>query len=204
MGSGSSADRIAQVLFGAVRREVLALLYGRPDERFYYREILRAARGGSGAAQRELRQLVEAGLVNRVRDGHQVYFSANRESPVFDELQAIVRKTAGVADVVRAMLTPLIRRHIKLAFVYGSVARGRQTSESDIDLLAVGDVTLADLLPAVRSAEARLGREINPSVYTVREFRQKVRSGAPFIRRVIAGPKLFVIGDESVLGKLAR
>ena len=205
MGTSKNLDRVSRLLFGSTRREVLALLLGRPDERFYLREIQRAAGGGSGAVQRELKQLVEAGLVEREVHGRQVYFSANREAAIFPELQTIIEKTAGAVDVLRAHLAPLVRAgRIALALVYGSVASGKKTARSDVDLLIVGDVTLADVVPAVRGAEARLGREVNPSVYPVKEFRDKLKRGGPFLKRVVAGPKLFVAGDDRELSRLAR
>lgn len=205
MGTLANPDRVSRVLFGSVRREVLALLLGRPDERFYLREIVRAVGAGSGAVQRELTQLAAAELVRREVSGRQVYFSANQDATVFPELRAIINKTAGVADVVRASLAPLLRAgRIDVALVYGSVASGKQTVKSDVDLLAVGDATLGDLVPLLRAAERRLGREINPSVYPVAEFRAKLKRGAPFLRRIVAGPKLFVTGGEHELERLAR
>jgi len=205
MGTSIPLALSGRVLFGQTRRDVLALLLGRPDERFYLREILRATGGGSGAVQRELKQLVEAGLVQRRSEGRQVYFSANRAAAIFPELQAIIQKTAGAADVLRAALAPLLRKErIAVAFVYGSVASGSQTAESDVDLLILGDVTLADVIPAVRSAERRLGREVNPSVYPVKEFRKKLKAGAPFLKRVLEGAKFFIAGDERELERLAR
>jgi predicted nucleotidyltransferase len=178
---------------------------GRPDERFYLREILRAAGGGSGAVQRELKQLTEAGLVNREAQGRQVYFSANRDAPIFAELAAIVRKTAGAVDVLRASLSPLLRSgRIELAWVYGSVASGKQTAGSDVDLFVVGDAELSEIVPLLEGADRRLGREINATVYQAKEFRQKTKRGMPFLKRVVAGPKLFVAGDERELERLAR
>ncbi len=198
-------DAVARVLFGSVRREVLALLMGRPDERFYLREILRAVGGGSGAVQRELKQLTDAGLVHRESRGRQVYFWANREAPIFPELQAIVQKTAGVVDVLRVSLAPLLRAgRIDLAWVYGSVASGKQTARSDVDLFVVGDAMLSEVVPALESADTRLKREINATVYAAKEFRQKLKRGAPFLKRVVTGPKLFVAGDERDLERLAR
>jgi DNA-binding transcriptional ArsR family regulator len=204
MGTSIRPDSVSHILFGETRREVLTLLLGRPDESFYLREIIRLVGGGSGAVQRELKQLVDAGLVHRVARGPLVYFSANREAAIFPELQSIVEKTAGAVDLLRAGLAPLVGRGlVELALIHGSVASGRQTSHSDVDALVVGDITLTDLLPGLREAEKRLGREVNPSVYPVSDFRQKLRRGNPFLNRVVAGPKLFVVGDESDLGRLA-
>ena len=205
MGTQRNPDRVSRLLFGSVRREVLALLLGRPDERFYLREIVRAAGGGSGAVQRELRELVQAGLVEREARGHQAYFSANRHAPIFAELQAIVEKTAGAVDVLRASLTPLLRQgRIEVALVYGSVASGKKTARSDVDLLIIGDIQLAAIIPALRAAEGRLGREVNPSVYSATEFRSKLKRRTPFLTRILAGPKLFVVGDDRELDRLAR
>ncbi len=205
MGTDTKPDLISRLLFGSTRREVLALLLGRPDERFYLRQIVRAVGGGVGAVQRELKQLVDAGLVERDARGHQVYFSANREAIIFPELQAIIEKTAGAVDVVRTSLATLISQgRVELAFVYGSVASGKKTARSDVDLLIVGDVSLEETVPALRAAEARLGREVNSIVYPVKEFRDKVERGTPFLKRILAGPKLFVAGDDRVLNRLAR
>lgn len=205
MGIHTPSPAPANVLFGQTRRDVLALLLGRPDERFYLREILRAAGGGSGGVQRELKQLVAAGILDRVREGRQVYFSANRDANIFPELQAIIQKTAGAGDVLRAALAPLIRQErIVLAFVYGSVAKGAQTANSDVDLLVIGDVTLTEVIPAVRDAEQRLGREVNPAVYPIAEFRKILNSGTAFLNRVVAGPKIFLAGDADELARLAR
>jgi len=205
MGTPGSVDSVAHLLFGSVRREVLALLLSHPDERFYFRELLRAVGGGSGAVQRELKQLVSAGLVIREAAGNQVYFSANREAQIFPELRAIIEKTAGSADVLGSALATFVSKgRIELALIYGSVAAGKQSSKSDIDLLVVGDVSLADLVPALRQAEAKLRREVNASVYPASEFRKKVKQGAPFLKRILKGPKLFVAGDERELERLAR
>ena len=205
MGTTSTADPLSRILFGSTRREVLSLLLGRPDEQFYLREILRTVGRGSGAVQRELKQLVEADLIRREARGNQVYYAANRDAPIFPELQAIIEKTAGTVDVLRASLATFIRDgRIRLAFVYGSVASGKKTARSDVDLLIVGDASLADVVPALRAAEARLGREVNASVYPATEFRDKMKRGRAFLNRVVAGPTLFVAGDDRELGRLVR
>ena len=205
MGTNAQPDAVARVLFGQTRRQVLALLLGRPDERFYLRQIVRAVGAGTGAVQRELGQLSEAGLLTRAVEGRQVYFSANQSATIFPELRAIIEKTSGAAEVLRVALSSLIGEdRIRLAFIYGSVAAGSQSTGSDVDLLVVGDVTLAELVPAVRAAETRLGREVNPSVYPANELRARIKKEAHFLKRVLAGPKLFVVGDEHELDRLAR
>lgn len=205
MGTNLGSDTVARVLFGSVRREVLALLLGRPEERFYLREIVRTVGSGSGAVQRELAQLTDAELVVREVSGRQVYFSANREAPIYEELRAIIEKTAGVADVLRAKLSELVRSgRVDVAFVYGSVARGAQRSRSDIDLLVIGAAQLPELVPPLRDAEGTLGREINVSAFPVAEWRARLDDPSAFMRRVIDGPKMFVIGGVHELERLAR
>lgn len=132
-------------------------------------------------------------------------FSANREAQIFPELQSIIEKTAGAGDVLRSVLSTFVTKgQIDVALIYGSVAAGKQSPKSDIDLLGVGDVSLADIVPVLRQAESRLRREVNASVYPAKEFRQKVKRGAAFLKRVLKGPNLFVAGDERELDRLAR
>jgi uncharacterized protein len=134
LGTTESADKLASVLFGKAQQAVLGLLFGRPGESFYVREIVRATRVGQGAVQRELQRLAEAGIIDRVVRGRQVFYQANRRCPIFAELQGLVVKTAGVADVLRAALAPLVDR-IVVAFVFGSFASGEPRKTSDVDVL---------------------------------------------------------------------
>lgn len=201
---GSPADGISRALFGQTRRNVLALLYGRPDESFYLRQIVRMTGGGRGAVQRELEQLTGAGLLERRAQGREVYFKANAQAPVFDELRSLMAKTAGVADVLRAALMDFVdEKLIVTAFLYGSVASGKHRAESDIDLMIVGTVKLSDLLRRLREAQDRLGRDINPTIYPEAEFRQRLRKGQHFLTSVLARPKIMLVGDENDLAKLA-
>ena len=205
MVTGAKPDGIARLLFGAVRRDVLALLYGRPEESFYLREIQRFVGAGIGPVQRELKQLTQAGLLEREERGNHVYFSANRDAPVFAELQGILRKTTGATEVLRAALRPLLEAgRVDVAFVYGSVAEGKQTSKSDVDVFLIGDAKMAEVVSAIRKAESQLGRDVNPSIYSRKDLRAKLKIGSGFLRRVLTGPKVMIAGDPSVVERLAR
>lgn len=196
-------DAVAEALFGSTKRRVLGLLFGQPDKSFYLREVVRETGAGQGGVQRELARLVGAGLVIRVPRGQQVYFSANPEAPVFNDLRNLLVKTAGIADVIRGALR---KSHssglIDLAFIYGSVASGRQSPASDIDLVVVGRITLTRLLPRLRRLQRQLGREINPTIYTPEELRSKYAHREHFVRRVLERPKIMLLGTENDLAEL--
>lgn len=198
MGTQATAVSIGSALFGKTRLAILALLYGQADRAFYLSEIVRLVGAGRGAVQRELARLARAGLLMRTEQGQQVYFQANPEAPVFDELRGLIRKTAGIVDLLRLSLESLGGR-IQRAFVFGSVARGEETARSDIDLLVVGDVSLFDIVSATASIRKTLGRDLNPIVFPPAEYAEKIRVRDHFLATILAGPKLYVIGgdDES-------
>jgi uncharacterized protein len=201
MSTGNSS--FANVLFGRTRSAVLALLYGHADQSFYTRQIAREAGASVGAVQRELGNLSRVGLVVRNSVGNLVFYQANRGAPVFAEMRALVNKTVGVFHALRSALEALSKR-IVVAFVYGSVARGDETATSDIDLMVVGDAKLDDVLSRLSEVEKTIGRPINPTVYSVAEFKSKVVNGNHFVNAVLKGKKVFLLGDEDELGKVGR
>jgi len=198
-----SLDRAGEVMFGQTRRAVLALLYGHVDEEFYLRQIIRAAGVGQGTVQRELEKLAAVGLVLRRQHGRQVYFRANPDSPVYQELRGLLLKTAGVADVLREALGPLADR-IHVAFVYGSVARLDERRASDVDVMVVGNVSFAEIVSALTAVQERLGREVNPTVFSKAEFRAKLQAGQHFVGSVTKREKVFLYGDEHDIRRLGQ
>jgi len=187
---------LADALFTKTQQRVLRVLFGRPERSFYASELIRDAGTGSGAAQRELARLEGSGLIVGRRIGHQKHYQANAASPLFSELRNIVLKTVGLAEPLRDALKPLSSA-IKTAFVYGSVARATDRAESDIDLMVVSDtLTYADVFGALERAARTLGRQVNPTVYTVAEFSKRAREENAFLTKVLEQPKLWVIGSE--------
>jgi predicted nucleotidyltransferase len=187
---------LANALFTKVQQRVLGVLFGNPGRSFYANEIIALAGSGTGAVQRELAKLASVGLVTVRRQGNQKHYQANAVSPVFDELRGLVLKTFGLADIVRAALLPLAPQ-IRAAFVYGSVAKAQDTATSDIDLMIVSDsLSYGDVFSAVEQASRDLGRTVNPTVYTPREFDRRLHDGKAFVTRVMKQPKLWLIGDE--------
>jgi len=196
-------DRLSATLFGKTRRAVLALLYSHVDEAFYLRQIARAAGAGMGAVQREVKKLSEAGIICRTTSGRQVYYQANPECPVYDELKSLIIKTAGMGDVLRAALTPLENR-IRVAFLFGSLVQSGQRSGSDADIMVVGDVTFAEVVSTLGRFQETVRREINPIVYPLEEFRSKLAGNHHFLKTVLKDSKFFLIGDEHELEKLVK
>lgn len=194
------SQSLAALLFPEYRRRILGLLLLHPDTQLHGREIARRTHLPAGTVTRELNKLAEAGLLSRDKRGNQQLYRANANCPVFTEIASILRKTSGIADIMASALTPLAAQ-IEAAFIYGSVAQGRETSGSDIDVMLIGSVTFDDAVRLLWPYQAKLGREINPNVFHPAEF--SARIDEPFLRDVLAKPKIFLIGSEDELAKLA-
>jgi predicted nucleotidyltransferase len=198
----TETNALGDLLFGQTRGRELALLYGSPDQSFYVRQIARQIGTSVGAVQRELETIAAVGLIDRSTLGNQVFYQANREHPAYEELRSLIAKTVGIFHLLGSALAPLANR-ISLAFVYGSVARGKETAGSDVDLMVVGDVTLDQLLTLLTPVERAIGRPINPTVYSLKEFKSKLHARNHFINSVVRGRNIFLIGDEDELRKVA-
>jgi len=196
-------DSLCSGLFGKTRQAVLALLYGRVDSSFYTKQILDAVKIGRGTVQRELKNLTDTGIIIREVQGRQVYYRANEKCPIFNELKSIVRKTFGMVDVLRQSLGTEGAK-VRVAFIFGSVARSTDDRRSDIDLMVVGEISFGDVVSLLSPAEEELGREVNPVVYPVAEFKKKVKEDHHFVKTVLEDEKIFVIGDEHELRRLVE
>jgi predicted nucleotidyltransferase len=185
---------IADALFTRTQQRVLGILFGQPERSFFANEIFQRAASGRGTVQRELARLLASGMVTVRQVGNQKHYQANSASPVFHELRSILLKTTGLADPILAALRPL-HRHIELALIYGSVARGEDTASSDVDLLIVSDdLLLEDLLSRLEKAERQVGRPIHPTLYTRAEFSSR-RKNNSFVQKVLAGPVIALFGS---------
>jgi len=192
----------AEALFTKTQQRVLAVLFGQPHRSFYANEIIELAQSGSGAVQRELARLQASRLVTVQKIGNQKHYQANPDAPIYEELRGIVMKTFGVADVLRNALIPLWPL-IKVAFIYGSLAKGTEHAGSDVDLMVVGSLpSNVQLLELLLPTHALLGRVVNPTLYTAAEFSQRVQVGKSFIIRVLEQPKVFVKGNEHDISRI--
>jgi uncharacterized protein len=189
-------------LFGHTRGALLAMIYGHTDQSFYLRQLVRTLGAGTGAIQRELKHLTELGLLARRVQGNQVLYQANPQSPIFSEIKSLITKTVGIHDAIRAALVPL-ELQIQIAFIYGSIARQTERANSDVDLMVLGDASFSDVVAALGTAQRVLAREVNPNVFSVAEFRSKLAARNHFLSSVMKEKKLFVLGTENDLKKLA-
>lgn len=177
----------------------MGLLFGQPDRSFYTNEIIRLTNSGTGAVLRELARLVEVDLVNVKQCGNQKQYQVNQQANLFAELRSIALKTFALADVLREALSHMFAQ-IQFAFIYGSVARQADKANSDIDIMIIGKgLSYVEIYPLLESAQIKLGRQINPTFYTIEEWSRKQKEGNNFINQVIKQPKIFLIGTENDL-----
>lgn len=199
VGSG-----IGEALFPKVRRKVLALFLLNPGKQFYFRETVRILGDSPGSLQRELKSLTKAGILSMKPIGIQKFYHANVSSPVFKELSAIVEKTFGLVDVLHDVLRSQVGEQLEIAFIYGSVASGHDTSSSDIDLMVIGTVSFRKLVSILKPVEENMRRPVNPTLYSADEFRRKLNEDNNFVTNVMKSEKLFVMGTANDLSGLAE
>lgn len=188
-------------LFPRTRQNILATLLLSPERRWYLSDLAQRLGVPPSSLQRELAALTEAGILHREADGNRVYFQANADFPLRPELQSVFAKTIGLADKVKEALMPF-ESEIDVAFIFGSVARGERAAGSDVDILIVGRVSLADLALPLRELERTLQIPVNTTHFTPAEFREKVRKNNHFLQTILPGQKIFVKGSEHELADI--
>ncbi len=189
-------SQLGNALFTTTQQNVLGILYAHPDQSFYTKEILRLTGMGVATIKRELERMVAAGILTMTKLGNQHHYQADPACPIYDELLSIVRKTFGIADVLADALEP-IKSSVYFSFVYGSVAKSTDKAKSDIDLMVIGKgLNYSDLMDVLLPVEKKLGREINPTIYTLNDFSGKLLEKNSFITRVMEQDKIVVMGAE--------
>jgi len=189
-------SQLGDALFTTTQQKVLGLLYVQPEKSFYTKEILRLTGMGVATIKRELDRMVAAGILSMTKIGNQHHYQAKPECPIYHELLGIVKKTFGVTDVINQALSPL-SSNIDWAFIFGSVASGKETSASDIDLMIIGEIGFTDVVSVLYSVQETLGREINPKIYRKEEWIQMLKNKDVFIKEVLSKPRMDVMGDDN-------
>jgi len=188
---------LADALFGKTRKAVIGALFSHPEKSWHLRELARYAGVSPTMIGKEMGVLSSAGIVLDERDGNRRLLRANPDCPIFEELRGIARKTSGLADILREVLTAL--DGIDFAFVFGSVATGQERSDSDVDVCVVGSISYRSVVNALSATEGAVGRPVNPVLYAPEEFRQKVESGNSFVSGPLSSKRIFLIGDENAI-----
>jgi predicted nucleotidyltransferase len=190
------------ILFGSkLRAKVLGWLFMHPDERYFVRQLTSILKEDSTNVSRELAKLASSGILDSKKEGRQKYYQVDQSCPVFAELRGLVLKTVGLVDILRSALIHLSEK-ILVAFVHGSFVRGTVTSDSDVDMVVVGDASFGEIVAALHTVQERLQREVNPVVYSAQEFREKLLQGHHFLTEIRDAPKVFLIGDDRELSGL--
>jgi len=184
-------------LFSSTRAELLGLFFNNPDDRFYLREIARHIGKDAAGIKRELDNLVKLGLLAREKRGVQKYYFANKSSPVFFEMKGLVFKTTGVQGAMKASLSRL--KGVKAAFIYGSYAKGAEKEDSNINLMVIGQANITELNDMVMGLEEKLKRDIDYLVFDEQEYRKRKETKDPFVREILKGKKIFLVGKEDEL-----
>jgi len=185
---------LGEALFTKTQKKVLSLLYAQPDKSFYTKEILRLTGMGVATIKRELDRMEATGILTLTKIGNQHHYQANADCPIYQELLGIVKKTFGIVGVLRDALSPL--EHVEHAFIYGSIAKSSEHAGSDIDLMLVGgELSYSGVMELLDSAEQQLGRTINPTLYSLKEFSDRCDTSQNFIKRVMEQPKLWIVGE---------
>jgi predicted nucleotidyltransferase len=192
-----------EFMFSPYRRQVLAVLFLRPDEQFHVRQLERMTGVSAGSLHRELKAMAESGLLLREKIGNQVFYRANTGCSIYEELASIFRKTIGLTSLLQDALSDLGDK-IEVAFVFGSMASGRQTAGSDLDICVLGEVSLRDVVTALSPVQETLQREINPVVMTPQKFSDLSDKKDRFATRVLSEPILFVKASEDELAELTE
>jgi len=185
------------------RVAILNLFLANPENRFYMREIASLTRQAVRAVQRELPKLEAIGLLEHTVDGNRKYYQVNKDCPIFPELKSIFLKTVGLGDALRGYLDQA-EGAIQVAFIYGSYAKGEESTTSDIDLFVIGSITAKELSRLLAPAQTELRRQINPVVMGRQEFQEKVAAKNHFVISLLREPKIFLIGNEDELDRLVE
>jgi predicted nucleotidyltransferase/predicted transcriptional regulator len=192
---------LAEILSSKIRSEIFRMLFGVNGNALHVREIERRSGLSIGTIQQELKKLVRLDLIKKRKDGNRLYYEANREHPLYPDIRNLVLKTIGLVDLFREALKA--NPNVKLAFVFGSIARHEEKDKSDVDLMIIGEIGMRQLTRLLSGVSGQIGREINPHILNIKEFLKRKTAKDHFLIRVLESPKIFIIGSENELAELA-
>jgi hypothetical protein len=189
-------------LLTSTRQSIVTTLFLRPEKAWYLSELAASIGTRPSSLQREIDTMVHVGILEKRVDGRRAYIKANEDSPIFPELRGLVEKTSGIVPALRDVLADLTG--LQIAFIYGSLARGEEAAQSDVDVMLLGSLSSMELSPRLRAVESAIGRQINPSVFSLPEFVEKLGQKNHFLHTVLRNQKIMLIGTENELESIAR
>ena len=182
-----------QLTKSRLRRKLLVYYFTNPSKRLYVRQAASILKEDAGNLSKEFSRLEKEGVFIVEAQGNQKHFYLNKSYPLYKELKSILFKTTGVEGRLKEVVGKI--KGVRLSFVYGSYAAGKENASSDVDLLIVGDPDEDSVLKEIESAEEILGREINYNIYPVKEFKEKLKSKDSFIFNILKRPKIILKGE---------
>ena len=192
---------LSEILSSKIRAEIFHLLFGIADDELHMREIERRSGHAIGTIQTELKKLLRLDLVKKHRDGNRLYYRANKDHPLYPDIHNLVIKTIGVADIFRRVFED--QQDIQISFIFGSIAGHTEKASSDVDLMVIGELGLRRLTKMISGLSDQIGREINPHVLSIEEFRKRKSNSDHFIVQVMKASKIMIIGNKDELEAMA-
>jgi DNA-binding transcriptional ArsR family regulator len=194
-------NRLSAILSSRTRAEIFRLLFGGIENELHVREIQRRSGLNDSSLRQELRKLQRLDLIQGRKDSNRIYYRANKDNPLYQEIHNLVIKTSGLVDILRDALKD---ERIQVAFIFGSIAQGEEKARSEVDLMVIGELGLRGLAKLLSGLSEKIGREINPHPFQRNEFRKRVKAGEHFISNVLKSPRIFIVGSEHELETMGR
>lgn len=195
-------NMLSEILSSKIRAEVFRLLFGMNKASLHMREIERKSGFSIGTVQRELKKLVELDLIIKKKDGNRIYYEANKDNPLYQDICNVTQKTVGLIHILHESL--IKNKEIEFAFIFGSIGAGKENSKSDIDLMVIGNLGLRNVVSLLSGISEKTGREVNPHIFWTTEFKKRIQSNDHFITNVVNSKKIFIIGQEDEFRKLVK
>lgn len=183
------------------REKILQIFFADIDKKYYARQLEKILGLPVSNIHRELSLLEKTGLFQKEQIGNLIFYSLNKDSALFDEFKNIVFKTIGVEGTLRKELKKI--EGIKCAFIFGSFAKNKEDSASDIDLMIIGDIDEDLLIQKISKIENEISREINYNIFSIADFKKGLAKKEVFLEQIVSEPKIFIIGNENDLAKIA-
>ena len=194
-------NTLSIILSSRARAEIFRLLFSGSEGELHIREIQRRSGLNDSTIRQELKKLAELGLVSGRKDSNRIYYSANKNNPLYQDIQNLVIKTSGLADVFKKALQD---ERIEISFIFGSIPKGEMNTGSDVDLMVIGDIGLRGISNLLSGIPEKTGRDVNPYVLSRAEFQKRLQNKEHFLTSVLQSPKIFVTGNEHDLSVMGR